>query len=78
MNKQNTLSLISSILLGIGAGLCVLSVTLTIMVRASLPPGICPIDSNRWLFFSAIGMLAASLALSIYVDRLKKQSAKDE
>ncbi len=78
MNKQNTLSLISNILLGIGAGLCVLSVTLTIMVRASLPPGICPIDSNRWLFFSAIGMLAASLALSIYVDRLKKRSAKDE
>ena len=78
MKIQNSLSLISNILLGIGAGLCVLSVTLSIMVRASLPPGVCPIDSNRWLFFSAIGMLAASLALSIYVDRLKKRSAKDE
>ncbi len=78
MKKQNLLSLISNILLGIGAGLCVLSVTLTIMVRASLPPGVCPIDSNRWLFLSAIGMLAASLALSIYANRLKKRSAKDE
>ncbi len=73
--KQKSLSFISNILLGIGAGLCVLSVTLTIMVRASLPPGICPIDSNRWLFFSAIGMLASSFVLSIYADRLKKAAS---
>jgi hypothetical protein len=76
MKTQKVLSLISNILLFIGAGLSVLAITLSFTVRASLPPGVCPIDNNRPLYFSAIAILIASFILSLYADRLKKRRNK--
>lgn len=78
MNRQKLVTLISNTLLAVGAGLSILAIVLTVTVRASLPSGVCPVDSNRPLYFTAIGMLIASFALSIYADRLKKRTNKHE
>jgi len=74
MNNYKLLSLISNILLGIGAVLGALSLYLSFSLRASLPPGVCPIDNNRPLIYIAITALLASFVLSVIADRIKKRS----
>jgi hypothetical protein len=76
MKKQKAMSLISNLLLGIGAVLSVLVITLSITTRASLPPGVCPIDNNRPLIYVAIAILAVSFVLSLDADKLKKSDNK--
>ena len=73
MKNKKVLSLISNILFFVGAGLSVLAIVLTITVRASLPPGVCPIDNNRPLYFAAIAVLIASFVLSVFAGRLGKR-----
>ncbi len=73
MKKYKLFSLISNILLGIGAALGALALYLSFSLRASLPPGVCPIDNNRPLIYVAIGVLLMSFVLSIIADRMKKR-----
>lgn len=77
MQTKKVLSLISNILFYLGAGLSVLAIILTITVRASLPPGVCPIDNNRPLIWTAVAMLIASLILSVLAGRLNKRTNKE-
>lgn len=72
MKNHKLLSLISNILLGIGAALGALALYLSFSLRASLPPGVCPIDNNRPLIYIAIAILIGSFVLSIIADRIKK------
>lgn len=73
MKKHKLFSLISNILLGIGAALGALALYLSFSLRASLPPGVCPIDNNRPLIYIAIAVLIGSFVLSIITDRMKKR-----
>ncbi len=75
MEKHKLFSLISNILLGIGAVLCVLALYLSFSLRASLPPGVCPIDNNRPLIYIAIAVLLISFVLSLLAERMKKSSS---
>lgn len=74
MKHYKIYSLISNILLGIGAVLGALALYLSLSLRASLPPGVCPIDNNRPLMYIAIGVLLISFVLSVIADRIKKRS----
>lgn len=74
MKKHKLFSLISNILLGIGAALGALALYLSFSLSASLPPGVCPIDNNRPLIYIAIGVLLISFVLSIIADKIKKRS----
>ena len=74
MEKHKLFSLISNIMLGIGAVLCVLALYLSFSLRASLPPGVCPIDNNRPLIYIAIAVLLISFVLSLLAERMKKRS----
>ena len=74
MKKHKRLSLISNILLGIGTALGALALYLSFSLRASLPPGVCPIDNNRPLMYIAIAFLLVSFVLSIFADRMKKRA----
>jgi len=74
MKHYKIYSLISNILLGIGAVLGALALYLSLSLRANLPPGVCPIDNNRPLMYIAIGVLLISFVLSVIADRIKKRS----
>ncbi len=78
MNHKKVLSLISNILFYLGAGLSALAIVLTITIRASLPPGVCPIDNNRPLYFTAVAVLISSFVLSVLAGRLKKRTNKEQ
>jgi NhaP-type Na+/H+ or K+/H+ antiporter len=73
MKKHRLLSLISNILLGAGAVLGAVALYLSFSLRASLPPGVCPIDNNRPLIYIAIAVLLGSFVLSVIADRMKKR-----
>lgn len=78
MKKQKLFSLISNIMLGGGVIIGALALYLSLSVRASLPPGVCPIDNNRPLFYIAIGLLAGSFVLSVISDRKKKAKTQKD
>jgi len=44
-------------------------------VRATLPPGVCPIDNNRGLIIIAALMLISSVITSILYERNLKQKS---
>lgn len=73
MRKQKVVSILSNTLFGAGTLISIAAIILTVSLRASLPPDVCPIDNNRPLYFIAAAMLVGSLALSIYGDLLKKR-----
>ena len=74
MEKHKLFSLISNIMLGIGAILGGLALYLSFSLRANLPPGVCPIDNNRPLIYIAIAVLLISFVLSLLAERMKKRS----
>lgn len=76
MKKYNPLSLISTILLGIGAVIGAIALYLSFSLKASLPPDVCPIDPNRPLIYIAIAVLVASFVLSVIADKKKKSGLK--
>lgn len=73
MKTLKILSLISNILLGIGAIIGAVALYLSFSLRASLPPGVCPIDNNRPIIYIALAILVASFILSVIADRIKKR-----
>lgn len=77
MKQYKLIKLLSNISFGIGAAMSALALYLIFSTRASLPPGMCPVDNNQPLVIAAIVVLAASLALSIISDRKKKAMDKD-
>ncbi len=73
MKKQKLMSVISNILLAIGAALGALALYLSFSLRAGLPAGVCPIDNNRPLLYISVAILIASFVFSVVADRLKKR-----
>ncbi len=71
MKKHKLYSLISNVLLGIGAALGALALYLSFSLKASLPPGVCPIDNSRPLIYIAIGILLVSFVFSVIADKMK-------
>ena len=73
MNRIKALKLVSNILFWSGIALAVAAFVKTYIDSAGLPPGVCPFDRNRWLTYSAFGVLLASLAFSFLTDFLKRK-----
>lgn len=42
--------------------------------RAQLPPGVCPIDNNNELIYSAIAVLLIGVIITWVIDRKQKKS----
>lgn len=47
-------------------------------VRASLPPGVCPVNDNRWILGVGIFMLLSSVVAAYVNDRLEKRNNVQE
>ena len=77
MKQYKLFKLLSNISFGIGAAMSALALYLMISTRASLPPGMCPVDNYQALAIAALVVLAASFALSIIADRKKKAMDND-
>jgi hypothetical protein len=73
MTHEKTIRIISNVLFGIGASLAAAAIIKSVVESASLPPGVCPFDQNRWLTYSALGALAASLILSFVGDFYRRR-----
>lgn len=73
MTHEKTIRIISNVLFGIGAALAAAAIIKSVVESASLPPGVCPFDQNRWLTYSALGVLSASLILSFVGDFYRRR-----
>lgn len=78
MKNLKTVNRISNILFWVGAALAAAALIKTVIESASLPPGVCPFDQNRWLTYTTLGVLGASLVFSFYADFLKHRQRKEE
>lgn len=78
MKREKTMKLISNILFWLGVALGAAALLKSYIESASLPPGVCPFDQNRWLTFTALGVLLASLIFSFLTDFLKRRKRKSE
>ena len=78
MKYEKTVKLVSNILFGLGAALAVAALVKSYIDGASLPPGVCPLDQNRWLTYTALGVLAASLIFTFIGDRMKRRRQRGE
>lgn len=78
MNREKTIKIISNVLFGVGVALAAAVIIKTFIENASLPAGVCPFDQNRWLTYTALGVLAASLISSFIGDFYKRNQRKSE
>lgn len=78
MKRYKLIKNLSNILFVIGAAMCALALYLIISTRASLPPGVCPVDNYQPLTIAAIAVLVASLVLSFAADAIKKRMGEDK
>lgn len=78
MKRLKLIKNLSNILFIIGAAMCALALYLIISTRASLPPGVCPVDNYQPLTIAAIAVLVASLVLSFAADAIKKRLKEDK
>jgi hypothetical protein len=78
MKHEKIARIVSNILFGAGAALGAAALIKSYIDSANLPPGVCPFDQNRWLSYTAIGVLAASLVLSFVGDWLKRRRLRAE
>lgn len=78
MKNVKTVKIISNILFGLGIALGVAVLVKTYIDSANLPPGVCPFDQNRWLTYTALGVLGASLIFSFFTDFLMRRQRKSE
>ena len=73
MKNVRTVKIVSNILFGLGIALGVTVLIKNYIDGASLPAGVCPFDQNRWLTYTALGVLGASLIFSFVTDFLKRR-----
>lgn len=78
MKRFKLIKNLSNILFILGAAMCALALYLIISTRASLPPGVCPVDNYQPLTIAAIIVLVASLVLSFAADAIKKRMGGDK
>ena len=78
MNREKTIKIISNVLFGVGVALAAAALIKTYIDGANLPAGVCPFDQNRWLTYTALGVLAASLVFSFAGDFFKRRQRKNE
>lgn len=48
----------------------------TYIERSKLPAGVCPIENNNGLFYSAIGLLVLSFIVGVIIDIIYKKHKK--
>lgn len=76
MNKiKLSLNKLSNLLFYMGILLGVIGYDQIYKVRATLPPGVCPIDNNRGLIIIAALMLISSVVTSVLYERNLKQKS---
>lgn len=73
MNKIN-LNKISNWLFYLGIIVGGLGYYQVYRVKSTLPPGVCPIDDNRWIMFLGVALLLGSVTTSFIADRMKKNN----
>jgi len=73
MNKYKKLSIVANLLLIGSIILGSYALFNTYKVQKDLPPGVCPIENNRPLLYTAIVICLLSLAMSFYADRYAKK-----
>ena len=78
MKNIKTVKIVSNILFGLGITLGAAVLVKTYIDGANLPAGVCPFDQNRWLTYTALGVLGASLVFSFFTDFLKRRQRKSE
>ena len=78
MKHEKTIRILSNVLLGMGIALAAAALIKSYIESASLPAGVCPFDQNRWLTYTALGALAASLVLSFVSDFFKRRQRRSE
>ena len=78
MKNIKTIKIVSNILFGLGIALGAAVLVKTYIDSTNLPPGVCPFDQNRWLTYTALGVLGASLVFSFVTDFLKRRQNRRE
>lgn len=73
MREKLNLKNLSKFLSIIGFMLAAFSTYKIVKVRASLPPGVCPVDNQRGFLFLSIFLLLSSLALDLFLEKKKKR-----
>jgi len=76
MNHEKMIKIISNVLFGVGVALGVAALIKIYIDTANLPSGVCPFDQNRWLTYTAAGVLTASLISSFVGDFYKRRQRK--
>ena len=78
MNRDKTIKIISNVLFGVGVALAAAALIKIYIEGANLPAGVCPFDQNRWLTYTALGVLTAALISSFVGDFYKGRQRKSE
>lgn len=45
------------------------------IIRQALPPGVCPVDNNRYILFIGIFFMILSIIVSYFEDRIKNKKS---
>ena len=77
MNREKMIKIISNVLFGVGVAFAAAALIKIYIDGANLPAGVCPFDQNRWLSYTALGVLTASLVLSFIGDFYKRQQRRN-
>ena len=76
MKHVKAVKLVSNIFFWLGMALSAAALAKTYFDGAGLPAGVCPYDQNRWLIYTALAVLGASLVSSFAVDFLKRRQRR--
>jgi len=75
--KKSWIWLLSQAFFILTIGLCVYIFVNFLIVRASLPPGVCPIQNNRTLIYIAIVLALISFILAVIEGLYKKSDQRN-
>lgn len=76
MKNTKAVKIVSNILFGLGIALSAAVLIKTYIDGANLPAGACPFDQNRWLTYTALGVLGIWLVFSFVTDFLKRRQKR--